>query len=78
MSKDKKQFKGKRKSRAGFLYLFAALARRASHDNGVGELQRLSGLIEAEIAELQKSKKQVRLRDILRKDTSPLLEKISE
>lgn len=70
MTKDKKQTKEERASRAGFLYLFAALARRASQDTAMTELQRLSGLIEAEIIELQKSKK-VRLRDVLRKGASP-------
>lgn len=71
MAKDKNQTKEERKSRAGFLYLFAALARRASQDTAMTELQRLSGLIESEIAELQKGKKQIRLRDALRKGANP-------
>lgn len=67
MATEEKNSKENRKSRAGFLYLFAALARRASQENGVAELQRLSGLIEKEIAELQKSKR-ARVRDVLRKE----------
>jgi len=56
MTKEKKQARA-RKSKAGFLFLFAALARRASQEKGFTEFQRLSGLIEAEISALQKSKK---------------------
>lgn len=56
----------KRKPHTGLLYLFVALARRVSSDKGVQELQHLSGLIEAEIMELQKSTK-LRVRDVLRK-----------
>jgi hypothetical protein len=57
----------KRRPQTGFLYLFVALARRASADKGVQELQNLSGLIEAEIHELQKDKSKLRVRDVLRK-----------
>jgi hypothetical protein len=57
----------KRKPTMGFLYLFVALARRASEDKSVQELQNLSGLIEAEIQELQKDKSKLRVRDVLRK-----------
>jgi hypothetical protein len=57
----------KRKPSMGFLYLFMALARRASEDKSVQELQNLSGLIEAEIQELQKDKSKLRVRDVLRK-----------
>lgn len=52
-----------KKSLAGFLYLFVALARRNSKEESVRELQRLSGLIEAEINELQNTKG-ARLRDL--------------
>jgi hypothetical protein len=57
----------KRKSQTGFLYLFVALARRASADKGIQDLQHLSGLIEAEIEELQKDKRKLRLRDVFGK-----------
>lgn len=56
-----------KKNKAGFLYLFAALARRASQENDISELQRLSGLIEAEITELQNTKNPVRLRDVVKR-----------
>lgn len=65
MAKEKKQTDEKRKSRSGFLYLFAALARKASQENGIDELKRLSGLIESEIAELHKTSN-IRLRDVWR------------
>jgi hypothetical protein len=45
-----------KKSLAGFLYLFVALARKKSQEESVKELRRLSGLIEAEITELQNCK----------------------
>lgn len=73
MAKEKKHTeKDSRKSQAGFLYLFAALARRASQEKGVTELQRLSGLIEAEITALQNNKNRMRLRDVIRNRKSPL------
>jgi hypothetical protein len=56
----------KRKSQTGFLYLFVALAKRVSSCKGVLELQDLSGLIEAEIKELQNNKSKLRVRDVLR------------
>jgi hypothetical protein len=59
--------KEKAKSQTGFLYLFVALARRASADKDVQDLQHLSGLIEAEIEELQKNKSKLRLRDVFGK-----------
>lgn len=72
MAKEKKYTKNNKKSQAGFLYLFAALARRASQENGVTELQRLSGLIESEIKALQDNKNKMRLRDVIRRRKSPL------
>jgi hypothetical protein len=57
----------KRKLPMGFLYLFVALARRASEDKSVQELQNLSGLIESEIQELQKDKSKLRVRDVFRR-----------
>jgi len=53
-----------KKSLAGFLYLFAELARKKSQEESVNELKRLSGLIEAEISELQNTKSNTRLRDL--------------
>ena len=53
-----------KKSLAGFLYLCVALARRNAKEEGVKELQRLSGLIEAEITELQDTKSNTRLKDL--------------
>lgn len=53
-----------KKSLAGFLYLFVALARRNAKEEGVKELQRLSGLIEAEITQLQDTRNNTRLRDL--------------
>ncbi len=68
MAKEKKQLQeNAKKSQAGFLYLFAALARRASQEDSVSELKRLSGLIEAEISELQKGKNASSLRDVIKK-----------
>jgi hypothetical protein len=68
MTKEKKNPGTKeRKSKAGFLYLFAALARRASQEKGMSDLQRLSHLIEAEVSELQNTKNTVKLRDAIGK-----------
>lgn len=55
-----------KKSVAGFLYLFVALARRKSQEESVKQLQRLSGLIESEISELQHAKRKIRLRDVVK------------
>jgi hypothetical protein len=61
MAKEKKQFtEDERKSQAGFLYLFAALARRASQEDDVQELKKLSGLIESKISSLHQNKKRKR------------------
>ena len=51
MTKNQKNYE--RKSKAAFLYLFAALARRASHGKNVNDLKRLSSWIEAEITKQQ-------------------------
>lgn len=53
-----------KKSLAGFLYLFVALARKKTKQKEVKELRRLSGLIEAEITELQNAKNNTRLKDV--------------